>query len=120
MSRAGTRRDGAARSPRFRIETAGGGHYRLAGELTFASASEALKASVGLVRPGADLLFDLRSIGRSDSAGVALLIEWRRRVRPGGRIRYVHLPESLRAIARVSGVEALLSNPLPNATEEGD
>lgn len=112
MSDWGARHQRPTRLARFRIETEGGGRYRLQGELTFASAGEALKATAGLVRPDADLLFDLRSIGRCDSAGVALLIEWRRRVQPGGRIRYLHLPASLRAIARVSGVEALLSNPV--------
>jgi phospholipid transport system transporter-binding protein len=93
----------------FRLIDRGDGEYGFAGELTFATVSEALEATAPLFKSEAALRFDLEGVGRADSAGVALLIEWVRRAeRTGGTVRYAHLPETLKAIIRVSGVEKLL------------
>lgn len=93
----------------FELVERGNGVFVLKGELTFATVSDALKATSRLFGQGSALCFDLAEIGRADSAGVALLIEWIRCAeRAGGGMRYAHLPESLQAIARVSGVEKLL------------
>ena len=93
----------------FQLVDRGGGQYGLAGELTFATVSDALEATASLFKDGTILQFDLKGIKRADSAGVALLIEWIRRAgRSGGGVSYTHLPESLRAMIRVGGVEELL------------
>lgn len=93
----------------FELNSRGGGEYRLAGELTFATASEALRITAPLFSDGAALRFDLADIRRADSAGVALLVEWVRRAgQSGSTMRYAHFPEPLSAIIRVSGVEDLL------------
>lgn len=103
----------------FEMISRGGGNYRLDGNLTFSTVSEALRAAAPLFSEGAELCFDLGGIRRADSAGVALLIEWVRRARQTrAAIRYAHLPESLRAIIRVSGVEELLPvDPSPTQAE---
>ena len=44
------------------------------------------------------------------------MIEWMRRAQTAAPIRYAHLPASLRAIAVVSGVAALL----PDAADPSD
>lgn len=93
----------------FRALGRDNGVYLLEGELSFATVVYALKSLSGLFTPGAELCFDLAGIDRADSAGLALLLEWMRRAqKAGGSIRYIHLPEAVRAIARVSGVEELL------------
>ena len=95
----------------FELAQRGEGDYVLKGELTFATVSQALKAASGLFKNGTNnaLRFDLADIARSDSAGVALLIEWLRDAeRTGKQLRYAHPPENLRAIARVSGVAEFL------------
>ena len=94
----------------FELTERGEGEYALKGELTYATVSLALKATSGLFKNGAkSMRFDLADIARSDSAGAALLIEWLRAAqRNGAELSYAHLPENLRAIARVSGVAELL------------
>lgn len=92
----------------FEIRETSPGRYRLEGDLTFATVRAALQATLPLFRKGENLRFDLGGIDRADSAAAALLVEWMRRAEPAGRIRYAHLPESLWAIVRVSGVDELL------------
>jgi phospholipid transport system transporter-binding protein len=94
----------------FELTDRGGGEFGLAGELTFATATAVLKATTPLFSEGANLRFDLADISRADSAGVALLIEWLRWAeRADASVRFTHLPDALRAIIRVSGVQALLT-----------
>lgn len=92
----------------FDIQATGQGRYLLQGDLTFLTAAEALNKTGRLFKGGEALRFDLHGIERTDSAGVALLIEWVRRAGRSGGIRFANLPEPLRAIARVSGVEHFL------------
>jgi phospholipid transport system transporter-binding protein len=86
------------------------GDYVLSGVLTFATASRALRAAAPLFGAGAKALrFDLSGVDRADSAGVGLLIEWLRGARAAGcQLRYAHIPETLRAMIRVGGIEGML------------
>lgn len=96
----------------FELAELGDGHYALTGELSFATAQPALKATARLFKgkKSADhLSFDLDGITRTDSAGTALLIEWLRAAEQAGKqLRYLRPPENLRAMARVAGIEGLL------------
>ncbi|HEB99345.1 MAG TPA: STAS domain-containing protein, partial [Thiotrichales bacterium] len=48
-------------------------------------------------------------VGRADSAGLALLVEWMREARRQGReIRFLGMPAQMSAIAEVSGLSELL------------
>lgn len=93
----------------FTLLDRGGIDYALVGELSFVTATEALKATEGVFENRDSARFDLASIDRADSAGVALLIEWVRRAEAAGcTLSYVNLPERVGAIAHVSGVMELL------------
>lgn len=51
----------------------------------------------------------LEKVESVDSSALALLLEWQARARPSGaRIRFEHPPDSLRVIARLTGVAPLL------------
>jgi len=53
---------------------------------------------------------DLAGVTRSDSAGLALLVEWLRESElAGNTIRFVNVPAQLLSIARVCGLEEILS-----------
>ncbi len=102
-------------SPRPSAETLtvtgseGSQDYRLEGAMTFATATRGLQLVKPLLRPNARLRLDLSGVVRADSAGVGLLIEWLRLSRKtGSQLRYLHLPDSLRAMIRVGGVEGML------------
>ncbi len=66
--------------------------------------------SLPLAVPGeGDVTVDLSGVGRVDSAGVALLLEWVREARHRGRaLVFRGVPAQLLAIARVSGVDNIL------------
>ena len=87
----------------------GDGVLRLSGPLDFDTAP-AVDAAVGAAL-GADgwrraLTFDLSEAGHADSAGLALLVRWRRAAhRAGGHVRFRGVPAPLRAIAGLCGAE---------------
>jgi phospholipid transport system transporter-binding protein len=93
-----------------RFTDEGNGHWLLEGELGFATVPGMLQ------HPGADMRgldgirVDLKGVTRADSAGLALLIEWlRESERAGVSIRFVNVPLQLLSIARVCGLEEILS-----------
>ncbi len=92
-----------------RIEPAGAGEFRIHGDLVFETVGDLLPAGEALFRDHRSLRLDLSGVGDSDSAGIALLLEWlaaaRRR---GGRIQFLGLPDSMLRIARLSNLEPLL------------
>ncbi|MCK5716935.1 MAG: STAS domain-containing protein, partial [Thiomargarita sp.] len=79
--------------------------WRLTGTLSFANVptllAELLKSS--LVSKGGTL--DLRDVTRTDSAGLALLIELRSKNVP---ITFQNIPVQMQSLANVSGVQELL------------
>lgn len=94
-----------------RLEAVDGG-LAVHGDLDFQSVpalwqqvAERLAADGG----SGELLIDLAAVGHSDSAGVALLVDWLRRAQAGGRrLRLRNVPAQMRAIIRVSSLEELL------------
>jgi phospholipid transport system transporter-binding protein len=94
----------------FQIFEKSPGTFRLRGELSFASALSALSKTTRMFSSSTDVIFDLQEVQRVDSAGVALLLEWQLRAQAVGmRLRYINLPNQLRAIARVTGVDGILA-----------
>lgn len=86
------------------------GQVSLSGQLTFDSVTD-LQGREEALLAGADdrLEVDLGQVSRSDSAGLALLVAWVRSARKMGKaITFLNVPQQLRAIAAVSGLEALL------------
>jgi len=101
---------GADSATAFRFSAADG---RLAAEgpLTFATARRACELGEPLVAGGdTPLEVDCRGITTSDSAGLAVLLDWLGTARHAGRaLRYTHLPAGLAALARISEVEEFLT-----------
>lgn len=96
----------------LRVEPRDEGGYAVSGELTFATVPAAWRETQNLFVDGQSLRFDLTAVERADSAGIALLIEWLRLARRNGaRVSYEHMPPQILAIARVTGLEAMLSPP---------
>jgi phospholipid transport system transporter-binding protein len=98
---------------RARLESLGGGRFRVSGVLDASTAREVLEQSESRFAQGKEMgeeiLVDLGGVGESDSAGLALLIEWLRAARQGGRaIRFANVPAQIEALARISEVEDLI------------
>jgi len=82
--------------------------FQLHGEMTFSTALTALKLAAPCLRQP-KTRFDLTGVLKADSAGVGLLVEWKRiAIQAGCELRYTGVPESLRAMIRVGGIQGLL------------
>ena len=92
------------------LTSIGVGVVGVKGPVTFATAGHLLDAGQAVFSRQADVTINLHEVTSVDSAGLALLLEWLRQARANGRaVRFLGIPEKLLAIARLSGVEALLT-----------
>ena len=100
----------AATTGRARLEALGSGRFRLSGVLDASTVVDVLEQSEERFANERELVVDLSGVGESDSAGLALLIEWLRTARNRGqRIEFVNTPGQINALARISEVEDLLT-----------
>jgi len=92
------------------LKQADDGRLLLSGELSLVTVPVLLKQAQLQSDGEGEICIDLQDVQRADSAGVALLIEWRRMARKQQRnIRFQNTPSQMLAIARLSGVDELLS-----------
>jgi phospholipid transport system transporter-binding protein len=84
--------------------------YAVRGTLTFGTARRALEAGLkSFSAAGGAIEVDLSAVGNSDSAGLAVLIEWLAWGRRNGReMRFSNVPQALAAVARICELEELL------------
>lgn len=86
------------------------GRFAVRGELTFASVPGMLKTSARLFQGQSSIHLDLSGVRRADSAGLALLIDWRAQAgREKRTLDFYAIPEQIRAMARVNGMESMLA-----------
>ena len=89
----------------FQVE---GDRWMPTGPLTMDSAAALLALSRDLPLPGSGVV-DFAHVDAVDSAGVALLLAWKRRAAAEGKpLTFAHLPPSLASLAQLYGVEDLL------------
>lgn len=94
-----------------------GGVRRIAGALDFDAAAALYGRTGEVLAGGRAVTLDLSGVEAASSAGVALLLEWRRQAhRAGVRLTVSGMPESVRRVARLSGVEVLIESG-PDALE---
>ena len=95
-----------------RFEDLGGGRFRVSGELDFASVPGLWASSRAALESASDASIEFDDVRRVDSAGLALVVEWRRWSAEGGRhLSFANVPDKLRALARISELESLLESP---------
>ncbi len=94
----------------FTLEDRGDGQFALSGEMTFETAERILRESEAPFEEHTQLEIDLSGVTLTDSAGLALLLEWV--TWANHTVREVHfdaLPERIIAIAKTTEVEGLLT-----------
>ncbi len=95
--------------PRFAIEPGGPERCVASGELTFATAANALRTGAELLARSRATVLDLSRVESGDSAGVAVLVEWLAIAQESGQsLRFEGIPAQMLAIARISDLEDLL------------
>jgi len=91
--------------------TAAEGRVFAEGPLTFDRARRARELGLDAIDAAADgaLVIDCQGVTASDSAGLAVLLDWLAAARSKGRsLRFAHLPPGLAALGRISEVNELL------------
>ena len=102
---------GGAAPASFEIVATAPGRLAVRGSVTFANARSARNEGLHALRTagGQDLEMDCAGITHSDSAGLAVMLDWMAVMKREGRpLRFAHLPQGLLAVARISGVEEML------------
>lgn len=93
-----------------RLEQITPGIFRLNGELNMYSVPRLEAEFEKQLSTGAETItLDLGAVTRSDSAGLALLVEWWRQAQARTiNLQFIHIPAQLREIARVSDLLPIL------------
>jgi phospholipid transport system transporter-binding protein len=92
-----------------RIERADAAHVRVAGEMGFANAADAVARTGELFAGDADVTADLAGLARADSATLGVLLFWAASAAVRGvRLRFVNAPQGLKALAHLCDAEPLL------------
>jgi phospholipid transport system transporter-binding protein len=95
--------------PAFAIERIAPDRLKATGELSFATAAQALRAGIERIGRDGEQVVDLSGLTEGDSAGVAVLVEWIAAAAASGMgLRYENVPPQMLAIARISDLEDLL------------
>lgn len=93
----------------FELQDQGEGRFVLTGEMSFGTANDILRYSELAFGQHASLQIDMSGVGKADSAGLALLLEWKAQAAQRRcKLRFVAIPDSLLAIAKTSEVSDLL------------
>lgn len=81
----------------------------VSGDLDFASVMIVWTQSLPLMQSLSELNFDLTAVSSSDSAGLALLVEWIKYAKRSKKsIQFNHIPEKLKSIISAAGVDKVL------------
>ena len=89
----------------------GAGRYALSGALTLATVAALREQGRQAFASGSGaIVVDMTAVERTDSGGLALLVDWLAWAHAAGReLKFTALPAALLALARVSDVEDLLA-----------
>ena len=78
----------------------------LSGALTFETVADIYKTSTVWFEGTGDLTLDLAQVTTTDSAGLALLVEWLRRARDGKRsLRFTNIPAQVQTLMRINNLQ---------------
>jgi len=84
--------------------------FKISGILDFDNAQSLYVKASRYLSQGQQIVADLAAVTSSDSAGVAMLVTLLKDAQKKQcRLRYINMPDSIMAVAKVSGVAALLN-----------
>lgn len=86
--------------------------HPVAGDLSFETVPALYRDSAGWFAGDGELEIDLGGVTRTDSAGLALLLEWLRRARAVKRpLRFANIPDQVQTLIRINGLTDALAAP---------
>jgi phospholipid transport system transporter-binding protein len=82
------------------------GYFTVEGNLTFSSIDQETLQSFRFLKGIETVYIDLAKVGTTDSAGLALMIEWIKQSRMiRAQLRFKNIPDQLMALAKLSGFD---------------
>lgn len=103
----------------FELVDVGEGRFELSGDMSFITAERILRASENAFAGQSNLEIDLSGVKDTDSAGLALLLEWVSLAnQTGSDIRFKAIPEKVHAIAQTADVEDLLNHSSSSSSKK--
>lgn len=86
--------------------------FRVLGPLTFDTVESIPALPIDWAAIAGSVTIDFCEVPKADSAGLALMLEWRRLTQKAGReLVFVNLPNRLHDLIRVNGLQALFPEP---------
>ena len=93
----------------FQLNKTGDKRFALEGTMSFDTAGRILTASEAAFGSYDSIEIDLSAVNDADSAGLALLLEWKARAQKNaGKISFIGVPDALLAIAQTTDVSELI------------
>lgn len=94
------------------LASLGQGRWALSGDLLFDNTAQLLDEGEAAFGADARAAIDLSQLGRVDSAGLALLVEWSVAARSSGRsVVFRNVPPVVGALAGISDVAGFFESP---------
>lgn len=91
---------------KLKIIDQGSGHFIVDGDLTFASIDQNTVKSFAFLKSAKEVNIDLSKVINTDSAGLALMIEWIKFCRHNRvQLSFKNIPEQLLNLAKLSGFD---------------
>jgi len=91
---------------RLNIIKKSNGHFVIEGDLTFATIDQQTLKSFSFLKTAKEITIDLGSVPCTDSAGLALMIEWIKYSRHNRtQLSFKNIPEQLLNLAKLSGFD---------------
>ncbi len=82
------------------------GHFVIDGDLTFATIDKQTLKSFSFLKAAKEITIDLNRVSSTDSAGLALMIEWIKYSRQNRtQLAFKNIPEQLLNLAKLSGFD---------------
>ena len=82
--------------------------YIIKGDLTFSTINKTSVKALNFKQSGSFINIDLQQLGKIDSAGLALLIEWIKFARASQtELRFAHIPAQLSALTQLCDIAAI-------------
>jgi phospholipid transport system transporter-binding protein len=84
----------------------GTGHFVVDGDLTFSTIDKQSVKSFSFLKTAKEITIDLSRVSCTDSAGLALMIEWIKYTRHNKtQLNFKNIPEQLLTLAKLSGLD---------------
>lgn len=102
----------------FEFTDLGDGHFALRGDLSFDTVEQILRAGKELFAGQTNIELDLSGVEKTDSAGLALLLEWIAWSANSGKdIRFAEMPAKILAIAQTTEVDGWLQRSYSSSSK---